>query len=119
MSVSSDREQLTRHQYQSSFNGSHYSGQGGYYDDEDDDESSASILASVREQEAQFEKLTKEIEAERNTVSRQLQQSRVAGQVPESDSDNEEPYSWRQHPVQVISGIPSIKYSSTLGGAKS
>lgn len=70
------------------------------YSDEDDDETSASILASVREQEEQFAKLTREIEAERSNVTKQLQQSRNRASL-DSISDTEDTYSWRQQPVQV------------------
>ncbi|XP_029431776.1 catenin delta-1 isoform X2 [Rhinatrema bivittatum] len=43
-------------------------------------ESTASILASVKEQEAQFEKLTRALEEERRHVSAQLERVRVAPQ---------------------------------------
>lgn len=43
-------------------------------------ESTASILASVKEQEAQFEKLTRALEEERRHVSAQLERVRVSPQ---------------------------------------
>lgn len=45
-------------------------------------ESTASILASVKEQEAQFEKLTRALEEERRHVSAQLERVRVSPQDP-------------------------------------
>ena len=45
--------------------------------DDVDDESAESLLASVREQEQQFALLTKEIEEERKTVVKQLNNSKL------------------------------------------
>ena len=45
--------------------------------DDSEVESPASILASVKEQEAQFEKLTRALEEERRHVSAQLERVRV------------------------------------------
>lgn len=48
--------------------------------DDSEVESPASILASVKEQEAQFEKLTRALEEERRHVSAQLERVRVSPQ---------------------------------------
>ncbi|KAI5934276.1 catenin delta-1 isoform X6 [Manis javanica] len=48
--------------------------------DDSEVESTASILASVKEQEAQFEKLTRALEEERRHVSAQLERVRVSPQ---------------------------------------
>ena len=45
--------------------------------DDSEVESPASILASVKEQEAQFEKLTRALEEERRHVSAQLERVRA------------------------------------------
>lgn len=45
-------------------------------------ESANSILQSVKEQEAQFERLTKELEAERRSVANQLEQVGVCTCIP-------------------------------------
>ncbi|KAM6388751.1 catenin delta-1 isoform 2-T2 [Rhynochetos jubatus] len=50
--------------------------------DDSEAESPASILASVREQEAQFEQLTRALEEERRHVSAQLERVRVAPDGP-------------------------------------
>jgi len=45
------------------------------------EESANSILQSVKEQEAQFERLTRELEAERQSVANQLERVRVSSRL--------------------------------------
>ncbi|CAM9358525.1 unnamed protein product [Lampetra planeri] len=55
------------------------------------------ILASVKEQELQFERLTRELEAEHNSVASQLQRCRLDSEAgsASSVSSNEEAFHWR------------------------
>lgn len=99
-----DRKVLL-HNYEQAYD-QYDSGSQGY----DEDETSASILASVREQEEQFAKLTKEIEAERNTVTKQLQRSHNYAASLESISDTEESFPWRQHAAQVMNFFKAHRY---------
>ncbi|XP_075528733.1 adherens junction protein p120 isoform X1 [Dermacentor variabilis] len=71
--------------------------------------SAASILQSVKEQEAQFELLTRQLEAERQTVATQLEKIKLrdrddavsVSSVSVSGSAEEPPYAWRPPPPQV------------------
>lgn len=92
------RTQYSPYQHKNSYSGSGSSN--GYDDDERFDESEA-ILASVREQEEKFAKLTQEIEAERSTVAYQLQATHRAGDSLKSISDTEESFPWTQQAPQV------------------
>uniref|UniRef100_A0A3B1JXH0 Plakophilin 4 n=1 Tax=Astyanax mexicanus TaxID=7994 RepID=A0A3B1JXH0_ASTMX len=47
------------------------------------------ILASVKEQELQFERLTRELEAERQIVANQLERCRLGAESPGVASDSE------------------------------
>ncbi|XP_077979163.1 catenin delta-2-like [Glandiceps talaboti] len=60
-------------------------------------ESAASILQSVKEQEAQFEKLTRELEAERQSVANQLEKVRLGSETASmsSISSTDESFQWR------------------------
>ncbi|CDQ72572.1 unnamed protein product [Oncorhynchus mykiss] len=62
--------------------------------------SAASILASVKEQEARFERLTRALEEERRNVSLQLERSNVP---PDSTNlpPNSQPLAWQQVVMQV------------------
>ncbi|XP_035386072.1 plakophilin-4 isoform X1 [Electrophorus electricus] len=55
------------------------------------------ILASVKEQELQFERLTRELEAERQIVANQLERCRLGAESPgaASDSSSEKSLLWR------------------------
>ncbi|KAL0979216.1 hypothetical protein UPYG_G00182260 [Umbra pygmaea] len=69
--------------------------------------SAASILASVKEQEARFERLTRALEEERRHVSLQLDRSnattnRLAGTGPNANlPPNSQPLAWQQVVMQV------------------
>ncbi|XP_072045072.1 uncharacterized protein [Amphiura filiformis] len=58
----------------------------------------ANILRSVREQEAQFEKLTRELEVERRTVADQLDRVRYGSETAslKSISTTDDSFSWRR-----------------------
>ncbi|GAA6070586.1 plakophilin-4 isoform X1, partial [Tachysurus ichikawai] len=55
------------------------------------------ILASVKEQELQFERLTRELEVERQIVANQLERCRLGAESPgaASDSSSEKSLLWR------------------------
>ncbi|XP_048832433.1 catenin delta-2-like isoform X1 [Brienomyrus brachyistius] len=60
-------------------------------------ETTSAILASVKEQELQFERLTRELEAERHIVASQLERCKLgsdAGGSMSSISSVEEPFRW-------------------------
>ncbi|KAG7464094.1 hypothetical protein MATL_G00183670 [Megalops atlanticus] len=61
------------------------------------DSSATNILASVREQELQFERLTRELEVERQIVANQLERCRLGAESPgtASGSSSEKSYTWR------------------------
>ncbi|RVE68613.1 hypothetical protein OJAV_G00093540 [Oryzias javanicus] len=59
--------------------------------------SAASILASVKEQEARFEQLTRALEEERRNVTLQLERSNLPPNPPTS-----QPLAWQQVVMQVI-----------------
>ncbi|XP_071099769.1 splicing regulator ARVCF-like isoform X8 [Haliotis cracherodii] len=61
------------------------------------DESAASILKSVKAQEAQFERLTRELEVERESVAHQLNQHRL-GSDSGSMTSADDSYMWRGQP---------------------
>ncbi|GLD52062.1 plakophilin-4 isoform X1, partial [Lates japonicus] len=46
------------------------------------DNTANNILASVKEQELQFERLTRELEVERQIVANQLERCRLGGESP-------------------------------------
>ncbi|CAG09705.1 unnamed protein product [Tetraodon nigroviridis] len=58
--------------------------------------SAASILASVKEQEARFEQLTRALEEERRNVTLQLERANVPPNAPTS-----QPLAWQQVVMQV------------------
>uniref|UniRef100_A0A8C2WTS4 ARVCF delta catenin family member b n=1 Tax=Cyclopterus lumpus TaxID=8103 RepID=A0A8C2WTS4_CYCLU len=60
-----------------------------------DGHSAASILASVKEQEARFEQLTRALEEERRTVNLQLERSNIPSNPPTS-----QPLAWQQVVMQ-------------------
>ncbi|XP_041058552.1 ARVCF delta catenin family member b isoform X2 [Carcharodon carcharias] len=63
--------------------------------------SAASILASVKEQEAQFEKLTRALEEERRNVSMQLERATIPSERSSiSNIDNSESFAWQQLVLQ-------------------
>ncbi|XP_064602948.1 catenin delta-2-like isoform X3 [Liolophura sinensis] len=61
------------------------------------DQSAASILRSVKEQEVQFERLTRELEAERESVAHQLDKCKLGSDTASmnSMSSNDDAYHWR------------------------
>ncbi|XP_061081886.1 plakophilin-4-like isoform X1 [Conger conger] len=61
------------------------------------DSTATHILASVKEQELQFERLTRELEVERQIVASQLERCRLGGESPGagSASSSEKSYNWR------------------------
>ncbi|KAF3696129.1 Armadillo repeat protein deleted in velo-cardio-facial syndrome -like protein [Channa argus] len=58
--------------------------------------SAASILASVKEQEARFEQLTRALEEERRNVTLQLERANLPSNPPTS-----QPLAWQQVVIQV------------------
>ncbi|XP_072443861.1 ARVCF delta catenin family member b isoform X2 [Chiloscyllium punctatum] len=69
--------------------------------DDYDVRSAASILASVKEQEARFEKLTRALEEERHNVSMQLERVTVPSERSSiSNMDNNESFAWQQLVLQ-------------------
>ncbi|XP_078681937.1 catenin delta-2-like isoform X1 [Branchiostoma floridae x Branchiostoma belcheri] len=60
-------------------------------------ESAASILQSVKEQELQFEQLTRELEAERQSVANQLERCKLGSETASmsSISSTDESFHWR------------------------
>lgn len=58
--------------------------------------SAASILASVKEQEARFEQLTRALEEERRNVTLQLERANLPPNTPTS-----QPLAWQQVVMQV------------------
>ncbi|XP_035249013.1 plakophilin-4-like isoform X3 [Anguilla anguilla] len=61
------------------------------------DSNATNILASVKEQELQFERLTRELEVERQIVASQLERCRLGAESPgaASGSSSEKSYNWR------------------------
>ncbi|XP_036395980.1 plakophilin-4-like isoform X2 [Megalops cyprinoides] len=61
------------------------------------DSTATNILASVKEQELQFERLTRELEVERQIVASQLERCRLGAESPgaASGSSSEKSYNWR------------------------
>ncbi|KAJ8253340.1 hypothetical protein GJAV_G00211850 [Gymnothorax javanicus] len=61
------------------------------------DSTATNILASVKEQELQFERLTRELEVERQIVASQLERCRIGAESPgaASGSSSEKSYNWR------------------------
>ncbi|XP_073490213.1 plakophilin-4 isoform X4 [Aquarana catesbeiana] len=64
------------------------------------------ILASVKEQELQFERLTRELEVERQIVANQLERCRLGAESPSvaSVSSTEKSFPWRT--ADASSGVP-------------
>ncbi|KAK2837658.1 hypothetical protein Q5P01_014870 [Channa striata] len=61
--------------------------------------SAASILASVKEQEARFEQLTRALEEERRNVTLQLERANLPSNPPAS-----QPLAWQQVVIQLSKG---------------
>ncbi|XP_028291598.1 plakophilin-4 isoform X2 [Gouania willdenowi] len=61
------------------------------------DSTTTNILASVKEQELQFERLTRELEVERQIVANQLERCRLGAESPDagSSSSSEKSLPWR------------------------
>lgn len=59
--------------------------------------SAASILASVKEQEARFEQLTRALEEERRNVTLQLERANL----PPNNPPTSQPLAWQQVVMQV------------------
>ncbi|XP_042581476.1 plakophilin-4-like isoform X6 [Cyprinus carpio] len=61
------------------------------------DATTTNLLASVKEQELQFERLTRELEEERQIVANQLERCRLGAESPDapSDSSSEKSLLWR------------------------
>lgn len=59
--------------------------------------SAASILASVKEQEARFEQLTRALEEERRNVTLQLERANL----PPPNQPTSQPLAWQQMVMQV------------------
>ncbi len=68
--------------------------------------SAASILASVKEQEARFEQLTRALEEERRNVTLQLERANLPTNPPTS-----QPLAWQQVVMQV--NDPPLSFSTT------
>lgn len=70
--------------------------------------SAASILASVKEQEARFEQLTRALEEERRNVTMQLERANLPPNPPTS-----QPLAWQQVVMQVNDAKPPSSFSTT------
>uniref|UniRef100_A0A8C5WES2 Plakophilin 4 n=1 Tax=Leptobrachium leishanense TaxID=445787 RepID=A0A8C5WES2_9ANUR len=72
------------------------------------------ILASVKEQELQFERLTRELEAERQIVANQLERCRIGAESPSiaSVSSTEKSFPWRSADVPTA-GPPKQRLSDS------
>uniref|UniRef100_A0A3Q3WBZ1 Uncharacterized protein n=1 Tax=Mola mola TaxID=94237 RepID=A0A3Q3WBZ1_MOLML len=70
--------------------------------DRSETETTSSILASVKEQELQFERLTRELEAERQIVATQLERCKLGSEAGSmsSISSAEEQFRWNAHDGQ-------------------
>ncbi|XP_053554301.1 plakophilin-4 isoform X5 [Bombina bombina] len=70
------------------------------------------ILASVKEQELQFERLTRELEVERQIVANQLERCRIGAESPSiaSVSSTEKSFPWRS--ADVTTGITTKQRTS-------
>uniref|UniRef100_A0AAQ4NQ73 Plakophilin 4 n=1 Tax=Gasterosteus aculeatus aculeatus TaxID=481459 RepID=A0AAQ4NQ73_GASAC len=69
------------------------------------------ILASVKEQELQFERLTRELEVERQIVANQLERCRVGAESPDaqSSSSSEKSLPWRTaEPKRLLLQTPGL-----------
>ncbi|XP_043920857.1 catenin delta-2 isoform X2 [Protopterus annectens] len=75
-------------------------------------ETTSAILASVKEQELQFERLTRELEAERQIVASQLERCKLGSETGSmsSISSTEEPFHW-----QTQDGQKDIEDELTTG----
>jgi hypothetical protein len=85
-----------------------------------DEDSAASILQSVREQEHQFAKLTREIEEEKRAVARQLNQDNYNSQDelyynnhPEAYISHHEEYNDPHEETEVLIGDDGVKRTVT------
>ncbi|XP_028319834.1 plakophilin-4-like isoform X2 [Gouania willdenowi] len=69
------------------------------------------LLASVKEQELQFERLTRELEEERQIVASQLERCMLGAESPEGDSSSssEKSFAWR-----TAGGDPQAEASARL-----
>ncbi|XP_062862376.1 plakophilin-4-like isoform X2 [Trichomycterus rosablanca] len=74
------------------------------------------ILASVKEQELQFERLTRELEVERQIVANQLERCRLGAESPEvaSCSSSEKDLPWRPTDVSTSTNAKSVREQLSL-----
>ncbi|KAM4601972.1 plakophilin-4-like [Polymixia lowei] len=68
------------------------------------DTTTTNLLASVKEQELQFERLTRELEEERQIVASQLERCMLGAESPEGDSSSssEKSFQWRSADASVV-----------------
>ncbi|KAI1898266.1 hypothetical protein AGOR_G00070560 [Albula goreensis] len=68
------------------------------------DSTATNILASVKEQELQFERLTRELEVERQIVASQLERCRLGSESPgaASGSSSEKSFNWRSADASTL-----------------
>ncbi|XP_028428034.1 plakophilin-4 isoform X3 [Perca flavescens] len=66
------------------------------------------LLASVKEQELQFERLTRELEEERQIVASQLERCMLGAESPagDSSSSSEKSFAWRSAGGESQGGVP-------------
>lgn len=83
--------------------------------------SAASILASVKEQEARFERLTRALEQERRHVALQLERAQQPGVGTGGGMGSGQPLpmAWQQLVLQVTALVGSGKGRKGIGGAPS
>lgn len=74
--------------------------------------SAASILASVKEQEARFERLTRALEEERRNVSLQLERGSLPSDrlLGGNTGGTNQPLAWQQMVMQVKPAIHRLQY---------
>ncbi|XP_034061300.1 plakophilin-4-like [Gymnodraco acuticeps] len=65
------------------------------------------LLASVKEQELQFERLTRELEEERQIVASQLERCMLGAESPagDSSSSSEKSFAWRSAGGELQGGV--------------
>eukprot|EP00794_Sanderia_malayensis_P016933 gene16933-18640_t len=85
-------------------------------DDIGGDRNTANLLRSVKEQEAQFEKLSKQMEMERQNVARQLEKVKTNSDAASvsSVSDTDDSFVWRTHTAGEIDSDNESHNSSAL-----
>ncbi|XP_037643479.1 catenin delta-2b isoform X5 [Sebastes umbrosus] len=85
--------------------------------DGSESETTSAILASVKEQELQFERLTRELEAERQIVASQLERCKLGSETGSmtSISSTDEKFRWNNQVCAHVDGQKDIEEELTTG----